>query len=303
MQTYVVVLALTGCLSQKFTTTDGSAADDSPSQTRPTGPSSSETAPTGVGPSETGPTADTATTVEGCEIVDVLGLVCPIPAGTFTMGSPGVSGGTTTTGTTLGADPDEGPAHQVTLSEFWIMEREVTQAMWEAAGFPPVKDAGHPGCPTCPIENVHHVDALEFAAAVSVLLGETYVLPTEAQWEYAAKGGVETVYAGSDSADDVGWYSGNTTETHPGCEKAPNGYALCDMSGNVIEWVNDWYAPYTADPQVDPTGPAAGTQPVYRNGAYNLGITKLRVQERYRGASAFTRGPNIGFRLARADAD
>ncbi len=182
-----------------------------------------------------------------------------IPAGTFMMGSPAWN---------VFALGDESH-HRVTLTKgFWLMEHEVTQGEWQAVmGENPssVKACG----PTCPVEQVSWDDAVAFIERASARDGVTYALPTEAQWEYAARAGSTFTYAGSDTAVDVAWTSENAEgSTHPVCQKERNGWGLCDMSGNVWEWTADGYAAYPSGAAVDPTGPNEGASRVLRGGSW-----------------------------------
>ena len=158
--------------------------------------------------------------------------------------------------------------HPVTLTQgFWMMEHEVTQGEWQAVmGTNP---SYYSSCGlTCPVEQVTWYDAVEFAQRASDRDGVTYRLPTEAEWEYAVRGGQSYVYAGSDEATSVGWISENGREkTHPVCQKQRNGYGLCDLTGNVWEWVSDWYAAYPIGSVTDPAGPSSGTYRVVRGGS------------------------------------
>lgn len=158
-----------------------------------------------------------------------------IPPGRFLMGSPEDE---------PGRNYDE-TQHKVTLTKgFWMMEHPVTQAQWELVmGNNPsyFKDGG----PSCPIENVSWDDVQTFIQKVSARDGVSYRLPTEAEWEYAARGGQSYIYAGSDDPCKVGWSGANSgVITHPVCQKQKNGYGLYDMSGNVWEWVQDRYDVY-----------------------------------------------------------
>jgi formylglycine-generating enzyme required for sulfatase activity len=221
-----------------------------------------------------------------------VGTMRLIPAGTFTMGcQPGrddVAGG---------CFYWESPPHTVTLTKaYYMMEHEVTQAEWSAVmGSNP---SYFPSCgPTCPVERVSWNDAQAFIAKVSARDGVTYRLPTEAEWEYAARGGAGFAYAGSSDRGSVGWYGENSAEaTHPVCGKARNGYGLCDMSGNVWEWTADWYGAYTSSAQTDPRGPASGPFRVFRGGCWFDGAQYARVAHRS-GSNPVDRSYYLGFRL------
>ncbi len=213
-----------------------------------------------------------------------LGKMKWIPAGTFTMGSSeGYS--------------DETP-HQVTLTRgFWLMEHEVTQGEWQAVmGRNPsyFKDCGA----TCPVEEVSWYSVQTYIQKVSTRDGVTYQLPTEAQWEYAARGGEAYIYAGSNHLDAVGWYDSNSgRQTHPGCQKLRNGYGLCDMSGNVFEWVQDRYGTYPGSTSDYVNNRSVGSR-VFRGGSWLLNPSLARVANRGRFAPG-SRLTILGFRLAR----
>ena len=161
-------------------------------------------------------------------------------------------------------------AHQVTLSDFCIGETEVTQALWQAVmGNNP---SGHTGNGQYPVENVSWPDCQNFVRKLYNLTGVVFRLPTEAEWEYAARGGNKSrgyKYSGSDNADEVAWHCGNSREkTQPVKGKNPNELGLYDMSGNVDEWCNDIYAAsLPTTPQVNPRGPSKGVDHVIRGGS------------------------------------
>jgi serine/threonine protein kinase/formylglycine-generating enzyme required for sulfatase activity len=216
-----------------------------------------------------------------------LGTFRFIPAGTFTMGSPP---------TEAGRYEDE-VQHQVILSRaFYMMECPVTQAQWRAVmGNDPSHFKDREG--RCPVEKVSWEAVARFVAAVRDRDQFAYRLPTEAEWEYAARGGEGFIYAGSDDVGAVAWYAGNAgARTHPVGSKMRNGYGLCDMSGNVWEWVADWFGPYPTRTVTDPTGPASGTHRVYRGGGWYNGPQNVRVADRLR-ATPNQRHDNVGFRL------
>ena len=164
---------------------------------------------------------------------------------------------------------DEQPAHRVAVSSFEISTYEVTQEVWEAVmGENPSRFTN---CPQCPVEQVSWDDVQEFLQKLNTRDGR-YRLPTEAEWEYAARGGQESrgyTYAGGDTLDAVAWYGGNSgRRPRPVGQKAPNELGLYDMSGNVREWVADWYDDYPADSAVDPRGPRTGARRVNRSGSW-----------------------------------
>jgi formylglycine-generating enzyme required for sulfatase activity len=169
-----------------------------------------------------------------------------------------VKGGTFTMGCTAEQGDDcfdnEEPAHKVTLSDFYIGKYEVTQAQWKAVtGNNPSK---FNGCDNCPVEGVSWNDIQEFIKKLNAKTGLNYRLPTEAEWEYAARGGAQSrgyKYSGSNSVDEVAWYYGNSgNETHPAGTKKANELGIYDMSGNVYEWCNDWYGAYNSEAQTNP---------------------------------------------------
>lgn len=181
--------------------------------------------------------------------------------------------------------PDtELPVHQVTLTQaYFIGTTEVTQALYETVmGTNPSYFNGS----NLPVERVSYYDALAFCDSLSELLGKTFTLPTEAQWEYAARGGGITgqssyLYSGSNNIDEVAWYRDNSGgTTHPVGQKKMNGLGLYDMSGNVSEWVLDWSAPYTADAVTDPTGPEDGLYRELRYGNWDCIPRSCRISTR-----------------------
>ena len=219
----------------------------------------------------------------------------------FTMVT--VEGGTFTMGATPEQqDPydNEKPAHQVTLSTYAIGETEVTQALWKAVmGSNPSEWKGD----NLPVDNVSWEDCQEFMRKLNALTGEQFRLPTEAEWEYAARGGRRGKgyqYSGSDTPGDVAWYDGNSggRQTHPVGTKRANELGLYDMSGNVWEWCQDWYGDYGSTAQTDPTGPVSGSNRAFRGGDWDSFTRFCRVA--FRGWSgASNRGSGLGFRLAR----
>jgi formylglycine-generating enzyme required for sulfatase activity len=163
-----------------------------------------------------------------------------IPGGVFMMGSESPE-----------ALPDEKPVHQVTLSDYWIGKYEVTQEQWVSVmGSNPSYYVGD----TLPVNDIQWDDCQAFIRRLNELTGKSYRLPTEAEWEFAARAGTTGDRYGD--LESVAWYSDNSGGTpHPVGGKAPNAFGLYDMLGNIFEWCWDWYDFYTAEPQIDPQGP------------------------------------------------
>lgn len=204
-----------------------------------------------------------------------------------------VEGGTFTMGVDGGYFTNEEPAHRVTLSSFYIGKYEVTQEEWQAVmGYNPSYFKGS----KLPVENVSWNQCLDFIRKLNSITGKLFRLPTEAEWEYAAKGGNRNFncnYAGSDNIDRVAWYSGNYKNvnnserydisgphTHNVGQKAPNDIGLYDMSGNVEEWCQDWYGSYDHDNQTNPSGPSSGNNRVVRGGGWCDFARSCRVSKR-----------------------
>ena len=171
-------------------------------------------------------------------------------------------------------DADELPAHDVTLDSYYIGKYEVTQALWiEIMGSNPSQLIKNNDCP---VDGMTHLQCLEFIEKLNERTGMQFALPTEAQWEYAARGGNRSkgyLYSGSNDATEVGWVAENMTDMgqHPGGQKAPNELGIYDMTGNVMEWCSDYYGPYSEEAQTNPTGPGvnSGTNTcVVRGGGY-----------------------------------
>ena len=184
-----------------------------------------------------------------------------VDGGTFTMG-----------GTAEMSKPysDEKPTHQVTLSSYSIGETEVTQALWQAVmGNNPSRFKGD----NLPVEQVSWDDCRTFINKLNDLTGQRFRLPTEAEWEFAARGGNRsnhTQYSGSSSLDEVAWYMSNSGDkTHPVKTKKANELGLYDMAGNVWEWCQDWFGSYSSSSQSNPTGPNSGSNRVRRGGGWN----------------------------------
>ncbi len=214
-----------------------------------------------------------------------------VEGGTFTMGA---------SGTDTEANDDEYPAHSVTLSTYYIGQTEVTQQLWRAVmGNNP---SYHTGDVFCPVEEVSWNDCQTFISKLNEMTGQNFRLPTEAEWEFAARGGNKSrgfMYAGSDDLNEVGWCNGgdSNTTTHPVATKLPNELGLYDMSGNVREWCSDRYGSYSAANQTDPQGPTSGTYRVHRGGGSGNKATACRITQRFRfGPSSVL--SYLGLRLA-----
>lgn len=190
-------------------------------------------------------------------------------------------------------------AHQVTLSNYFIGQTEVTQELWKAVmGSNPsyfVNDQH-------PVDRVSWNDCQTFITKLNQMTGKNFRLPTEAEWEYAARGGYKSKgfeYAGSDSIDYVAWYIGNAGGyTRPVGIKAPNELELYDMSGNVQEWCQDRYGPYSSEAQTNPTGPNSGNGRVCRGGSISFASSTCRVSDRYMSCSPSGVARDRGFRIA-----
>lgn len=213
-----------------------------------------------------------------------------IPAGSFMMGcSPGDNE----------CFPEEKPAHKVIITKsFEIGKYQVTQAEYQTVM---QKNPSAFQGSNLPVESVSWEDAQQFCAALNKAKdGYRYRLPTEAEWEYAARGGNESARYGS--LEDVAWYRDNSGgATHPVGGKMPNAFGLCDTLGNVWEWVQDWYSAdyYGHSAESDPAGPASGEYRVLRGGSWR-GVARglARVSSRYI-LRPNVRSNVLGFRCAR----
>ena len=273
-----------------------------------------------------------------CESLNCSQAICTpeafalVPAGSFTMGSPDAE---------PGRSAQEGPQHTVQITQaLWFMRAEVTQRDWST--LMRNNPSGHRGDSLRPVETVSWFDALAYANALSrdeglaacYDLGDCtgapgtgnyacpappsfspdcagYRLPTEAEWEYAARAGTDTALPTGDmdvtdcgevpNLDAIGWYCGNADGmSHPVEQKAPNPWGLHDTAGNVFEWVWDWYASayYAQSPPVDPPGPESGIGRVIRGGAWNFQARGARSAFRLLSAPG-SRQDYLGFRLVR----
>ncbi len=216
---------------------------------------------------------------------------------TFTMVA--VEGGTFTMGATAEQGTNvydkEKPTHEVTLSSYCIGQTQVTQALWQAVmgNNPSSFNGGNYGTNLQrPVDNVSWDDCQTFITKLNQMTGKTFRLPTEAEWEFAARGGNLSQgykYAGSNNVDDVAWHWDNIpsqTEGNAGygtqtvATKAPNELGLYDMSGNVFEWCQDWYGSYSGEAQTNPVGPSSGTYRVLRGSSWEFNFWYCRVSNR-----------------------
>lgn len=218
-------------------------------------------------------------------------------------------------------DAPKDPVHKVTLSSFQIAETEVTQELWTAVmGNNPSHFLGKSNLP---VEHVSWKDCQKFIERLNEMTGEHFRLPTEAEWEYAARGGNKTkgyLYAGSNDLNSVGWYKDNSLDSyqiahsgeyvnnrigpHPVGTKQSNELGICDMSGNLIEYCQDYYGDYSSTDQKDPKGPSAPKDKIHpervaRGGAFiNPASPHCKVTTRY-GLTESGTSQQTGFRLAR----
>ena len=178
---------------------------------------------------------------------------------------------------------DERPVHDVTLSSFYIGRTEVTQALWEVVmGYNPSRKENT----ECPVDCVSWNDCQLFVTELSRLTGKKFRLPTEAEWEYAARGGnYKNKYSGSNIVGKVAFMGDNSASAaHDVAQKEANGYGIRDMSGNACEWCLDWYADKYENTKnaVNPKGPAKGTEHIVRGGSWNCIPRVCRVTNRYK---------------------
>jgi formylglycine-generating enzyme required for sulfatase activity len=213
-----------------------------------------------------------------------------VQGGTFSMGNANFE--------------EEKWVHAVTLNNFYIGKYEITQEQWRSVmGADPIH-LGFTGCDNCPVERVSWLDSQAFLNKLNSKTGKKYRLPTEAEWEYAARGGNKsknTKYSGSDNIENVAWFGNNSdSHTHPVGTKTGNELGLYDMTGNVWEWCKDWYDKnyYKYSPAKNPQGAFAGSVRVLRGGSWaNYPITSRLT---FRDINVPTYWNNtVGFRVAR----
>lgn len=215
-----------------------------------------------------------------------------------------VEGGVFTMGANMGdtALNNEFPVHQVALSDYYICSTEVTQELWTAVmGSNPSYYQG----PNLPVDSVTWGDCQTFINVLNSLLasqlnGMSFRLPTEAEWEYAARGGKKSegyLYSGGNTLSLVGWFLDNGNEqTHPVASLLPNELGIYDMSGNVWEWCSDWHSTYSSEDQINPTGPSDGTQRIRRGGSWCNDTVNCRIPRRAYAVPEYS-GRHLGLRL------
>lgn len=215
-----------------------------------------------------------------------------------------VKGGCYQMGDTVGGgDADEKPVHEVCVGDFYMGKHEVTQGQWKRIM---ANNPSHfSGCgDNCPVEQVSWNDVQDYIRRLNSQSGKNYKLPTEAEWEYAARsGGKSEKWAGTSiesSLGDYAWYRSNSSsKTHPVGQKQPNGLGLHDMSGNVWEWCQDWYGDkyYSQSDRNNPSGPSSGSDRVNRGGSWliNAAFTRAAIRN---WSNPVYRFNDLGFRLA-----
>ena len=212
-----------------------------------------------------------------------------VEAGSFNMGA---------TPEMENPDDREKPVHRVTLTNnYYIGKYEVTQALWKIVmGSNPSNFKGD----NLPVEKVSWNDCQKFISKLNKLTGKSFRLPTEAEWEFAARGGNKSrgyQYSGSNVIDDVAWFDDNSSsKTHIVGEKQPNELGIYDMTGNVWEWCQDWYDSYSGSPQTNPTGVVSGSYRVRRGGSWFDSTWRCRSSYR-RFITSANRSSNFGLRL------
>ena len=202
-----------------------------------------------------------------------------VAGGTFTMGN------NERRGLKVNYEASQ-PEHRVTVGDYFIGRYEVTQSQWTAVmGDNPSRFRSADGsADSLPVEQVSWMAAQQFCTLLSQMTGRRFRLPTEAEWEYAARGGAfshNTPFAGAPAAASVGWYCVNSDgHTHPVGRMKANELGLYDMCGNVLEWCSDWMAPYSAAEADNPQGPSDGESRVLRGGHFNSTSPGCTVYDR-----------------------
>lgn len=235
------------------------------------------------------PKKNTDRIIKKCKIKGVDFSMIKVEGGTFTMGATKEQGSN---------HSNQRPTHKVTLSTYYIGETEVTQELWEAVmGNNPSKFKGA----KLPVENVSWNECQQFISKINQLTGRKFRLPTEAEWEFAARGGKASKgykFAGSNNADAVAWHSGNSNNTtHKVGTKTANELGIYDMCGNVWEWCQDWFGDYSSSAQTNPKGASSGTDHLNRGGAWCHEPKFATVFYRGTSGKPDRKVDNLGFRL------
>lgn len=242
---------------------------------------------------------------EQAAIKDMISNMVKVDAGTFYMGAQKDS--VEYYNYDENATSLESPVHEVTVGEFYINKYEVTQALWKAVmgrhndkkdEFDQWEDGFGKG-DNYPAYRITFEEVETFIGKLNEYTGLNFTLPTEAQWEYAARGGKDTyysLYAGGDNVIEFAWIDQNSDKCSEVGKKNPNTLGLYDMSGNVWEMCQDWYYDYTADAVENPVGEAYTGHKVFRGGSWNTNAQQARVTARYKQGIHY-RDYNTGFRL------
>lgn len=215
-----------------------------------------------------------------------------------------VKGGSFKMGSVLGGE-DERPVHEVLVDDFYIGKYEVSQVEWTTIMGKDTVKCYFDGCDSCPVERVTWYNVKEFIQKLNLKTNMNYRLPTESEWEYAARGGAVSKgfkYSGSNLDISVAWRVGNSNaRTHPVGRKKPNELGIYDMTGNVFEWCSDYYSVnwYRVSPRENPTGPEGGFYRVIRGGSWFYDYSGLRTSDRESANPSFRYG-YVGFRLCRS---
>jgi formylglycine-generating enzyme required for sulfatase activity len=205
-----------------------------------------------------------------------------LPAGDFDMGSNS-------------GEENEKPVHRVHIDGFWMGKYEVTQGQWAtvAGDNPSYFKSGS----NYPVEQVSWIDVQRFIQRLNSLTGQTFRLPTEAEWEYACRAGSAAERYGN--VNEIAWYLGNAdNQTHPVGAKRPNSWGVYDVLGNVWEWCRDWYGSYGSGSIINPAGASSGSKRVFRGGSWHFPVQYIRAAYRDRYDPDF-KNYRLGFRLAR----
>ena len=231
-------------------------------------------------------------------IINIINNMVDVNGGIFNMGATAEQGNNVYN--------NERPIHEVTLSSFSIGRYEVTQEEWEAVM--DINRSIFKGAKQ-PVQMVSWDDCQEFIRKLNAMTNMSFRLPTEAEWEFAARGGNKSrgfKYSGSDNLDDVAWFKENSRDkgeqspdygTHSVGQKRPNELGLYDMCGNVWEWCSDWFGDYSPSPQTNPQGPSSGSLRVFRGGSWFLAPLHCRLSGRFYSTPDY-RNSDLGLRLA-----